>query len=124
MDERRSRLTGTFQRFADEARNRASVLRGQVVAGFPQGPASLKTVLLHAHTLAGSGETMGAADLSAIGAEIEALLNALPAGSMPDAAQSERLDRLSRDLAEAAGRFDVEAALETFLRRLDESRQD
>ena len=118
MNDRRTRLAGTFQRFAEEAENRATVIRGVVLTGFPQGQASLQTVMLHAHALAGTGETMGADRMGAIGAEIEALLRALPPGSGPAPRTQDRLDALSAELVRAARDFDADAALDLFMQRM------
>lgn len=118
MNDRRTRLAGTFQRFAEEAQNRAAVIRGIVLTGFPQGQTSIQTVMLHAHALAGTGETMSADRMGAIGAEIEDLLRALPPGSGPAPDLQERLDALSAELSGAARDFDPNAALDLFMQRI------
>jgi len=115
MNDRRARLAQTFLRYAEELRMRTTTLQTLMA----ENPIDLRAVSLQAHTLAGSGTTMGAEDISIHARELEHLAQDITtADSQPDAAQTLRMRELSGRLVELAGAFDPEIMLNSFIARV------
>lgn len=114
--DRRARLAGTFARYADEVRGRAAAIAGLLADG---DAAAIRTLLLHAHTLAGSGATMEAEDIGTLGHALEDIaLRLIGAGRAPDCGERAEMVALSERLTQAVAAFDPEAGLDTFLARI------
>jgi chemotaxis protein histidine kinase CheA len=117
-EDRRIRLAGTFTRYAEEARNRSAAIADFVQGGM-DSPDAWKGLVLHAHTLAGSGATMGAEDISIAGRAIEDIVTALSeARRAPTAEERAALVALSGQLTLAAAAFDPELSLNGFLAKV------
>ncbi|HLN23319.1 MAG TPA: Hpt domain-containing protein [Patescibacteria group bacterium] len=117
-EDRRIRLAGTFTRYAEEARTRSAAI-AELVQGDMASPDAWGVVVLHAHTLAGSGATMGAENISTAGRAIEDIVTELSgAQRAPDAEERAALVALSGQLTVAAAAFDPEASLNIFIAKV------
>ena len=111
--DRRTRLAATFLRYADEAKTRAQAIPGLLREG------KLREALIHAHTLAGSGATVGADDISALARIVEdALLLAHDANrALTDQELADLTDPIAR-LQDAAAAFKPDDMLDAFMERM------
>ena len=118
IEDRRIRLAGTFTRYAEEARHRSAAI-AEFVQGGMDNPDAWKGLLLHAHTLAGSGATMGAEDISIAGRSIEDIVSGLfEVRRAPTAGERATLVALSEQLTLAVAGFDPERCLDAFLAKV------
>lgn len=116
-NDRRARLTPIFNRYAEECRSRADALFAILGAG--AADPDLKAVVLQAHTLAGSGATMGAEGLSTQARTLEEMAKAMQeAGRGPDAAERQAMAGIAADLLEQAKGFDAETMLDAFIAKM------
>ena len=112
--DRRARLAPVFKRYADECRSRAETLF--TLLHDEEAATDLKAVILQAHTLAGSGATMGAERLSAEARRLEELVKAIEdAGRDADRAERQTMAQLAAILLEQAKDFDAETMLDAFI---------
>jgi len=117
-EDRRIRLAGTFARYAEEARNRSAAI-ADLAQGGMDTPDAWKGLVLHAHTLAGSGAAMGAEDISIASRAIEVVVTELSAARRaPTADERATLLALSGQLGVAVAAFDPEACLNAFLAKV------
>lgn len=113
--DRRARLTPVFNRYAGECRDRAATL----VLILEQEAPDLPSLILHSHSLAGSGATMGAESLSADARRLEEDAKAIrEAGRGPDAAELHTMRGLAQSLRTAAEGFDAETMLDAFIAKM------
>ncbi|HVI52579.1 MAG TPA: Hpt domain-containing protein [Candidatus Sulfotelmatobacter sp.] len=113
-NDRRARLAPVFNRYAAECRSRAETLAA-ILADAPAEP-DLQAVVLHAHTLAGSGATMGAEALSVEARRLEELAKTLQDEERrPGADERQVMAALAASLLAAASGFDAEAMLDAFI---------
>ncbi len=111
--DRRTRLAATFVRYADEARTRAAAIPGLLQDG------KLRDALIQAHTLAGSGATVGADDISDQARIVEAVILAAMDQNRPltDAELADLALKLPGLQAAVAG-FDPDTMLDAFMERM------
>jgi len=76
-------------------------------------------VILHAHTLAGSGATMGAELLSSEARRLEEMAKAMQeAGRAPDQSERQTMAALAATLLEQAKGFEAETMLDAFIAKM------
>jgi|GEM_PF-2901150 len=110
--DRRARLAPVFHRFAQESRDRAQNLRSLLAAS----PLDLTAISREAHTLAGSGATLGGEEISRQARAMEHLtLEIQEAGRQPDGAEHQRLSDFVSALESEAAAFDPESKLDAFI---------
>jgi HPt (histidine-containing phosphotransfer) domain-containing protein len=115
--DRRSRLAPVFTRYADECLGRAEILLALLQD--QGGEVDLKAVILHAHTLAGSGATMGAELLSSEARRLEEMAKAMQeAGRAPDQSERQTMAALAATLLEQAKGFEAETMLDAFIAKM------
>jgi HPt (histidine-containing phosphotransfer) domain-containing protein len=115
MTDRRTRLAPTFERYAAEACSRAGVLVERMAAA----EVDLGAVILQAHTMAGSGATMGADAISCKARRMEHLaVDLRNAGRQPDPAERAELTALAAELLQLAETFDPEPMLDAFIAKM------
>jgi len=116
-NDRRARLAPVFNRYAEECLGRAETLFA-LLGDQPEMP-DLKAVVLHSHTLAGSGATMGADALSAQARQLEEMVKAMQEAQRgPDAAERQAMAGLVVSLRDAAKGFDAETMLNAFIAKM------
>lgn len=115
--DRRSRLAPVFNRYADECLGRAETLFA--LLHDEAAEVDLKAVILQAHTLAGSGATMGAELLSSQARRLEEMVKAMQeAGRGPDLPERQLMAALAVTLLEQAKGFDAETMLDAFIAKM------
>jgi HPt (histidine-containing phosphotransfer) domain-containing protein len=115
--DRRSRLAPVFNRYADECLGRAETLSALLHDDGTE--VDLKAVILHAHTLAGSGATMGAELLSSEARRLEEMVKAMQeAGRGPDQSERQAMAALAATLLEQAKGFEAEIMLDAFITKM------
>ena len=114
-NDRRKRLSITFAHYAEEAQARSRSI-AVLVAEKPTSDA-LQKVSLQAHSLAGSGTTMGVEEITLLSRDIEKIIHEIGAGSPTDD-QTAALAGLAAQLTQAAAAFDPETRLDEFMKRM------
>jgi len=115
--DRRARLAPVFDRYAAECRSRGETL----VSLLADDAVSLdvQAVILHSHSLAGSGATMGAEKLSQDARQLEETAKRLQeAGRGPDAAEQKAMAALAASCLEQAKGFDAATMLDAFIAKM------
>jgi HPt (histidine-containing phosphotransfer) domain-containing protein len=116
-NDRRARLAPVFNRYADECLGRAETLFALLQS--EEAGIDLKAVILHAHTLAGSGATMGAQLLSSEARRLEEMVKAMQeAGRGPDLPERQAMAALAQSLLEQAKAFNAETMLDAFIAKM------
>ncbi|OIQ93851.1 Hpt domain protein [mine drainage metagenome] len=114
--DRRARLLPTFQRYAAECRTRAQALAALTAA---EGAWDLAAIVHEAHSLAGSGATMGA---EALGTGARALeqraQDCREAGLAPDDETRRQMAAQAQALLDQARGFAVERMLDAFMAKM------